>query len=139
MSELVTLELPEDLARRARALAAATRRSFEEAMIEWIGRAIDEFPVEGLADNALLTLCDATMEDARQESLSDLLARNREKTLDPSELDAIDALMNDYRQGFILKARALKEAVTRGLRVRPFCAEVANSGPSVTIGGLPPG
>jgi hypothetical protein len=39
MSEKVTVELPEELAQRASAVAAQTRRRFEDVLVEWIGRA----------------------------------------------------------------------------------------------------
>ena len=57
MSEIVTLEIPDELAHRARALAAATNRPFEEAVVDWIGRAVEEPAVESLADHELLALC----------------------------------------------------------------------------------
>ena len=43
MSELLTLELPDEIARRARELAAATNRQIEEAAVEWISQAVIEF------------------------------------------------------------------------------------------------
>jgi predicted transcriptional regulator len=48
MSELLTLELPDQLARQARALAAATNRPIEEAIVEWIEKAVAELEVEAL-------------------------------------------------------------------------------------------
>ena len=118
MSELLTLEIPEDLARRARALAAATNRRLEEAVVDWIGQAVAEPTVESLPDEALLALCEATIEAGEQEELSDLLARHREGALAESDRDRLDQLMAIYRRGLVLKARALHEAVARGLRPR---------------------
>jgi uncharacterized protein (DUF433 family) len=40
MSERVTLELPEELIRRARAIAAETSRPLEEVLVDWSGRAV---------------------------------------------------------------------------------------------------
>jgi len=40
MGETVTLEVPDELARRARALAAATHRRFEDAVLDWLRRAV---------------------------------------------------------------------------------------------------
>jgi hypothetical protein len=82
MGEVVNLELPEGLARRARELAAATNRRLEEAVLDWIGQAVAEPAVGALSDEALLALCDARLDDARQEELSELLDQQREGALD---------------------------------------------------------
>jgi hypothetical protein len=50
VSEVVTLELPSDLVRQARALAASKNRRFEDAVAEWIGRAVAEPPIDALSD-----------------------------------------------------------------------------------------
>ncbi len=116
MSETVTLEVPDDLARRVRALASATHRRFEDVALEWLRRAVEEPPVEALPDGELLALCDATLEPSDQEALSHLLAGHREGLLKAPERASLDTLMDTYRRGLVLKARALKEAVGRGLR-----------------------
>jgi hypothetical protein len=118
MSETVTLEIPDDLARRARAMAALTNRGLEEAVLDWIGRAVAEPPVEAISDEQLLALCESQLNDDRQAELSDLLARQREGLLDLDASHRLDALMLDYRRGLVLKARAWKEAVARGLKPR---------------------
>ena len=116
MSETITLEVPDDLARRARALASATQRRFEDVVLEWLRWAVEESPVEALPDGELLALCDASFDPADQEALSHLLAGHREGLLTAPEEASLDALMDAYRRGLVLKARALKEAVGRGLR-----------------------
>ncbi len=116
MSETVTLEVLDELARRARALAAASHRRFEDAVLDWLRRAVEEPGVEGLPDGELLALCDATLDPAQQEALSRLLAGHREGKLSAPEKASLDTLMDTYRRKLVLKARALKEAVGRGLR-----------------------
>jgi hypothetical protein len=118
MNEVLTVELPEELARRARALAAATNRRVEEAIVEWIGRAVEEPDVAGLADQQLLALCDLTLEKAEQEELSLLLEKQREGQIQAGERQQLEHLLDLYRRGLLLKARALQEATTRGLRPR---------------------
>jgi len=118
MSEKVTVELPEELAQRARAVAAQTRRRFEEVVVEWITRAGAEPPVESLGDDELLALCDLQLDAEQQEELSDLLARNREGELAETQRDRLDQLMRIYRRGLVRKAQALKTAVARGLKPR---------------------
>jgi hypothetical protein len=116
MSERLTVELSDDVARRARALAAAANRPVEEAVAEWIGRAVTEPTVEALPDDELLALCDGMMPAGEQRELSGLLARHREGALPDPDRVRLDELMAAYERGMLLKARAWKEAVGRGLR-----------------------
>jgi hypothetical protein len=119
MSQTVTLELPDDLARRARSLADAANRRLEDAAVEWIARAVAEPPVETLPDHELLAWCDAQLDTDRQAELSALLADRREGRADAAARDRLDELLAEYRRGLVLKARAWKEAVARGLRPPP--------------------
>jgi predicted transcriptional regulator len=123
MSEKVTIELPDELSRRARRLAAAGHRRLEDAVVDWINRAVSDPDVEALADDELLRICDATFEASEQAELSGLLADAREGSLDTARHARLDELMSDYRRGLVLKARAWKEAVTRGLRPPPAGTE----------------
>lgn len=116
MSETITLELPVELALRARMLAAATNRRFEDVVTEWIGRGASGPLVECASDEELLSLCEAVLPDATQQELSDLLARNRESLLDAQGRGRLDELMSSYRQSLLLKARAWQQAVARGLK-----------------------
>jgi hypothetical protein len=118
MSETVTLEIPTELARQARALAAATNRRLEDAVVDWIGRAVEQPPVESLSDAQVLGLCDAALDAAQQDEFSTLLAGLREGPLLPAEHTRLEQLMATYRRGLVRKAQALKEAVARGLRPR---------------------
>src|SRR5438874_339290 len=102
MSEQLTVVLPDDLARRARDLAAATNRRLEDAVVEWIGQAVAEPAVESLADAELLGLCDLTMDAAEQDELSDLLARAREGPLPAPERARLETLMTTYRRGLVV-------------------------------------
>lgn len=116
MAEIVTLELPETLAQRAKEIAVLTNRRLEDVLVEWIDRASQELPVESLPDDWVLALCDMHMEPEQQEALSELLERNREGQLNNEEADQLDELMQVYRSGLVRKARSLKVAVERGLR-----------------------
>src|SRR4051794_29219207 len=108
MGEKVTLELPDEVARRARAVADQTQRRFEDVLVEWIDRAGAEPPVESLPDDQLLALCDDFLDADRQDELSDLLARNREGDLPGPQRDRLEELMRAYRRGLVRKAQALK-------------------------------
>jgi hypothetical protein len=116
MSETVTLDLPPDVARRARAVATATNRRVEDVVVEWIGRAAAETQVEVLPDAEVLELARGQMAEADQSALSDLLGRQPELT--GPERERLDGLLATYRRGLVLKARAVKEAVGRGLMPR---------------------
>jgi hypothetical protein len=119
MSDKVTIELPDELARRARAIAAAGGRRLEGAVVEWVRRAVAEPEVKALPDAELLQLCDSTMEAEDQQELSNRLADAREGRLDEAGRARLDELMDRYRRGLVLKARAWEEAVARGLRRLP--------------------
>ncbi len=118
MSEIVTVEIPPELAKQARALAVALNRRLEDAVVDWIGRAVADPPVESLPDAELLALADAMLDAAAQDDPDDLLARLCEGRLSDPERARLDELMAAYRRGLVLKSRALKEAVARGLRPR---------------------
>lgn len=116
MTETVTLELPEAIARQARDIAAVTRRRFEEVLTEWIEHSVTELPVELLSDEQVTAWCDMQMLPEQQESLDNLLARNREGELDEAGARKLDELMRIYCRGLVRKARAWKVAVERGLK-----------------------
>jgi predicted transcriptional regulator len=116
MSETITIELSDDLARQVRSLATAVNRPLEDLAVEWIARAVAEPTVEILSDDELLAWCDTCLDDPRQTELSTLLAHYREGRSDATARDRLDALLAEYRRGLVLKARAWREAVARGLR-----------------------
>ena len=108
--------MPDELAQRVRAIAAATNRRLEDVLVDCIGRAVAEPVVESVTDDEILVLYDARMDVGQQEELSDLLARHRENQLQGKNRVRLDELMHVYRHGMVLRPRAMKEAVTRGLR-----------------------
>jgi hypothetical protein len=118
MSIRVTVDLPEDLARRAGEEAAQTQRRIDEVLLDWLQRAGTEPPVESLSNEQVLALCDSMLEASQQQELSELLDGNREGQLPPQGERRLDALMRGYRQGLVRKAQALRVAVARGLRPR---------------------
>ena len=116
MAEIITLQLPETLAQRAKEIAAFTHRRLEDVLLEWIDRAITELPMESLPDDQVLAMCDIQMESQEQEVFSELLARHQEGQLNDAEVRQLDELVQVYRRGLVSKARALKVAVERGLK-----------------------
>jgi len=118
MTEKVTVEVPDELARRARAVAEQMHCQFEEVLVEWMDRAVAEPAMELLPDKEILALVDMQMDAGQQEELDDLLAGNREGELEDAERERLDALMQIYRRGLVRKAQALRIAVARGLKPR---------------------
>jgi hypothetical protein len=116
MAEFVTLELPEPLMRQAKEIAALTNRRLEDVLVEWIDQAATHSSIESLSNAQVLALCDSQFAEAEQSALSDLLSRNQEGQLNSDEIRQLDELMQLYRRGLVQKARALKVAVSRGLR-----------------------
>jgi hypothetical protein len=116
MSEIVTLEIPTTLVQQAKEIAQLTDRPLEAVLIEWIDHASADLPIETMPDEQVLLLCDSQLSTEQQTALSDLLERNREGQLHATETQQLNELMQIYRRGLVLKSRALKVAVSRGLR-----------------------
>jgi hypothetical protein len=116
MTVKITVELPDELARRARDAATLARRPFEDMLVDWIERAASESSVEALPDDQLLTLCGAEMDAKQQQELGTLLAAQREGKLSNVDRGQLDDLMKIYRRGLVRKAQALQVAVKRGLK-----------------------
>ena len=116
MSEKVTLDLPDTLARSVRVVAAQTQRSIEDVLLEWLDRVLTDIPVESLPDSEVIALRDSQMPLAQQQELSNLLAQQREAILSTPERQQLDTLLGIYRRGMVRRARALKTAVDRGLQ-----------------------
>jgi len=115
MSQTVTLNLPEPVARRARAEAERSHRPVEAVLLGWIEQLAIETPIEALNDEQVLSVCQSELDPDRQTELSKLLHLQQEGRLGDAARTRLEALMTDYRRGLVQKARALREAVDRGL------------------------
>ena len=115
MSEQITIELSEQVARRAESIARLSRRRVEDVLAELLERAVEELPVDMLPDEDVIALAEMTLDKDRDDELSELLARNRESQLDDAAKRRLDELMGIYERGLLRKAQALREAVRRGL------------------------
>jgi hypothetical protein len=124
MSETVTLDVPEPLATSARAVAARTHRRIEDVLLDWLGQLAAEMPLEALPDEQILALKELQMTDAQQEELSDLLGDQREGVLDAAGRARLVEAMGAYRRGLVLKARATRLAVERGLAPPLSCRSI---------------
>lgn len=113
MSTTLTIDLPDELA--ARAKSAAGTRPLTEAVLDWIARGVEETPVEWMSDDEVRLAAAAMMPPALQTELHDLLADQRESRLTTEGRSRLDELMGEYRHGLLAKAKAVNEAVRRGL------------------------
>jgi hypothetical protein len=75
--------------------------------------------LEGWSDADVLAAADASLSVDEDDRLSELLDRRQAGTLTDAERTETAALMQRYQDGLLRKARALREAVRRGLREPP--------------------
>lgn len=119
----VTINLPEDIYRRAERFAHLANRDLSSVLADTlihslppISAEIDSFPsVSDLSDQQVLELTQLEMEPAQDARLSELLDKQQSGTLTPEEPQELDRLMQIYREGLLRKATAIVEAVKRGL------------------------
>lgn len=115
MALTITLELPDKIVENAQQTAEQTQRSLAEVLLTWLDRAADESPIAGLSDEQILSLTKLQMDEASQSELSELLAQNREDSLDTPSSQRLEQLMGVYRYNLVRKAEAFKVATERGL------------------------
>jgi aconitase B len=115
MSEMVTLQISEDVVERAKTIAVATQRRFEDVLAEWLDRAATEIPVDQLPDDEVMALVELMLPESQQQELDNLLDDQSESRLTEAGKVRLDELMQIYRQALIRKAYAVKVAVDRGL------------------------
>ena len=115
MSQQITIHLSEQVARRAERLAAQTQQRVEDVLADWLEGVVTEEPVAELADDEVLRLTELHLTEEEENTLSDLLDRNRERLLDDAGRRRLDELMLQYEQGLLRKAQALRVAAQRGL------------------------
>src|SRR5262249_44730664 len=96
MRGTIILELPSELAERARTIAPRTQRRLEDVLLEWLDQAATEIPMHLLPDAEVLAPSDLRMSDDQQAELSELLERQCEGTLDSDGRERLDALLATY-------------------------------------------
>ena len=78
---IITIDVPSEMAERAQLVAERTHRRLEEVLVEWLGRAFNELPIEWLSDAEVLAISEQQLPETQEEALSDLLAAQREGEL----------------------------------------------------------
>jgi predicted transcriptional regulator len=119
----VTINLPNDLYRRAERFAHLANRDLSSILTDTLTHSFplissqsNELPsISELSDQQVMALTYLEMEPAQDTRLSELLDKQQSGTLNPHEPQELDTLMQTYREGLLRKATALAEAVKRGL------------------------
>jgi predicted transcriptional regulator len=124
MSTEITLTLPDDVLRRAQLLAQRSRRPVGDVLTEALELsfnplatpAVQQEPMANWSDAQVLAAADAQLSESDDARLSELLDRQQARLLTPAERVETAGLMEQYQDGLLRKAQALREAVRRGLR-----------------------
>lgn len=115
MSQQITIQVSDRVARHAARLAAKTQRRVEDVLADWLETVHQEKPVAELDDEEVLGLTEVRLSDDQEAALGELLEHNREGRLDQAGRRRLDELMHSYERGLLRKAQALQAAVQRGL------------------------
>jgi predicted DNA-binding protein len=124
MSIPVTIDLPEELHRRAERLAGYSGRAIAdvlrdslEAALRPLGTPADEEPsIETWSDEKVLAVADSRLPLEKENRLRELLDRQQAGTTTESERTELAGHVEAYQVQQLRKARALVVAVQRGLR-----------------------
>lgn len=123
MEAQITVTLSADLLERANLLAGRTGRPVADLLAETIELSLrplgvattEERPIADWPDAEVLAAANTAMPAEADRRLSELLERQQAASLDNGENAERLALMQQYQDGLLRKACALREAVRRGL------------------------
>jgi hypothetical protein len=124
MSRQITLELPDDVFRRAEGFARASGRDVTSVLTDTLDTALPDWreevdavgPVSVMSNADVLALADSRMAPHQDQRLSELLYAQQARELSNGEREELARLMQVYEVGMVRKAAAQAEAVRRGLR-----------------------
>lgn len=121
MSTDITVSLSDELRQRAQIWAEQSGRSLPEFLAETIELSLFPLgtpspPAATWADEEVLEAAEDFFSPDDDRRLSDLLALQRESSLDAAGRDELGRLMQLYQERLARKAIALREAIRRGLR-----------------------
>src|SRR5438094_845896 len=124
MSTVVTLTLPDEIVARANDWAKLTGIPVADLLTEVIehslapaGRNVEHNgAIESWSDARVVAAAEAELPSTDDQRLSELLYRQQAGMLSEGEKNELKPLMGVYQGQLLLKARALREAVRRGLR-----------------------
>ena len=124
MSVQITINLPDEIYRRAERLARSIDRDVADVLADAVAASLTAFahppqeskPVSALTDEKVLGLAELQMDAEQDQRLSELLDKQQAGTLTEDEQPELLTLIQIYEQNLLRKSLALREAVQRGLR-----------------------
>lgn len=129
MATQITINLPDEVYKKAEHFAQLTNRNVTDVLTQVITLSLSpvssqsaltnslEIPsFSSLPDEEVIALTELQMEPEQDQRLSELLYNQKTGTLTNAEHSELWALMQVYQEKLLLKAQALREAVQRGLR-----------------------
>jgi hypothetical protein len=127
MATEVTITLPDEVYQRAERFALLANRDLNSVLADTVGASLFSIqphltnltPIDLLPDPEILALSNLQMDPAQDARLSELLEKQRERSLLSNEPQELEGLMQIYREALLRKTAALVEAVKRGLREAP--------------------
>jgi hypothetical protein len=125
MTTRITLDVPDEVYRRAQDLALVAGREIGEVLSQALALSLasvalapepaDLTSVGHLNDGQVLALCELQLPTGQDQRLSELLDRQQAGLISEVERPELTALMQTYQLRLLRKAQALREAVQRGL------------------------
>jgi hypothetical protein len=119
----VTLNLPENIYRRAERLAQLTGQDVKDVIanrldvsLPPLGSELDHRPIETLSDSDVLALSESMMDENLNARMSLLIEKQQASEINDAERAELKMLMDVFEVGQFRKAQALVESVKRGLR-----------------------
>jgi hypothetical protein len=125
MSSQVVVTLPDPILKSAASVARRSGRAVEEILAEAIttvlgpGEEPNEKPIESWTDEEVLAAARSIMDPSQDSRLGDLLKRQQDSALAPSEVTELTSLVRVYEHGLLRKADGVREAVRRKLIEQP--------------------
>lgn len=123
MSMQVTVSVPDSLYHHIVRLAQASGRSVADVMNSMMSVSLLPLsnpagakPLEKLTNEEVLELANSAMNPVQNARMSELLDKQQAGEIDDLEKDELSVLVYIYEQGTLMKAKAIQEAVRRGLR-----------------------
>jgi predicted DNA-binding protein len=125
MTDQITVTLPTEILQRAERLARCTGRSVDQLLAETIELSLRplgaaSFPEEDIAEwpdeRVLAAADDPGLSPGEDQRLSELLHHQQAGVLTNGDRLELTGLMEVYQTLLLRKARALREAVRRGLQ-----------------------
>ena len=124
MTSPVTVNLPDDLYHKAQVWANHSGRSLELFLADAIEMSL--LPFDSVAatmrtwsDQQVTQAMNQLMPDPDDRRISDLLRRQSESEISPTQARELQDRMSDYQRQLLIKSTAIREAVRRKLADPP--------------------